>query len=232
MSRRADPGTTASSSSGGAERTRARKPPRRGNLSRSGGNSVLECKNKKLPPREPSGRHARQEARARRASDYLSRGHVTDSEGRTTVSVDLDEPPSAYGVLRDCVDRAYAGPDGGSSVGVIGERDFILVLRHGSKTVGELMEPLMETVKPDGWRLPVLQGFSGAIWHPSPFRGNPYALPLSAAQRTDLAEGEMTVMRIVDAGALDYAGSRGSPACGSSRPRRPGPAHRQRPGSP
>ncbi|MFB7122975.1 hypothetical protein [Kitasatospora sp. NPDC056273] len=168
--------------------------------------SVLECKNKKFPLREPSGRHARQEARARRASDYLSRGHVTGSDGRTTVSVDLDEPPSAYGVLRDCVDRAYAGPDGGSSVGVIGERDFILVLRHGSKTVGELMEPLMETVRPDGWRLPVLQGFSGAIWHPSPFRGNPYTLPLSAAQRTDLAEGDMTVMRIVDAGALDYAG--------------------------
>ncbi|MFE7191352.1 hypothetical protein [Kitasatospora sp. NPDC057541] len=170
------------------------------------GITILECKNKRLPFREPGGRHARQETRARKAAEYLKNGHVTDSSGFTTVSVDLDEPESAYEILRDCVDRACAHDGGGGSVGVIGDRDFILALHHGSKSIAELMEQVSQTIRMDGWRIPIAQGFSDAVWGPSPFRSNPYMLPLSAGQRADLVDGNLTLMRIVDIGMLDYSG--------------------------
>ncbi|WP_157856984.1 hypothetical protein [Streptomyces sp. PRh5] len=172
----------------------------------SSGIVIFECKNRTIPLRAPTGRQARQESRAREASHYLETGFVEKEGSENRLSLDLDEPPHEHAALRYCVEKAYSDPIGGAGLVKIGERDFILAFRVGQRDIGELLNPLSKDLKTTGWRLGYSQGFSGAIWYPSPFRSNPFILPLSVQQRCDLVDGDLIIMRIVDVANFDYSG--------------------------
>jgi hypothetical protein len=171
----------------------------------SSGLTIFECKNRTVPMRVPSGRLARQEERAREAAEYLESG-LLKTGTRNQLAIDIDEPPYEYAALRDCVEQSYANPPDGAGLVKLGERDFILALRPGQRKVKELLGPLSNELDAKEWRLTYAQGFSGAIWYPSPFRSNPFLLPLTIQQRCDLVHGDLIVSRVVDIAKFEYSG--------------------------
>jgi hypothetical protein len=167
----------------------------------SNGVHVAECKSRKPPAYPPSGRAARQEKRNTRASFYLNQGHTVNESGSNRITVELPEPPSEFDKLKSCV--AEAATNGrGSAVVEFGTRNFLMAIYHEGRGPEEYMPALMPLMDPRGWDIPTLEGFSAAIAEPSPFRSNPYALPLGFDARMALAEGDLILMRLVDLGLL------------------------------
>lgn len=163
---------------------------------------VAECKNRVPPMRPPSGRIARQEQRGARAANYLTRGHVEAEDGLRRVSVDVVESEPAFTELRTCVEEATAS-ERGSAVVEFGPRDLLFVIQpRGREPEGFLRGGMMPSVDLQKWEIPMIDGFSQAVDDPSPFRSNPYALPLKLEDRVAVAEGDLILVRLVDIGPL------------------------------
>lgn len=165
-----------------------------------GGVGVYECKNRIPPMRiSTSGRVARQRLRGERTEEYLTESRIEDDGDLVREAYDFPLPEPEWEAVRDLLERCLAAPTklatysfGTDDTLVACTRDIVL----GDDIAGRL---------PTGGHLvlPAMALYSELFESADHRLRAPSSYPLSGDLRWRLLENELSLIRLVDMGALE-----------------------------
>ncbi|HXC79419.1 MAG TPA: hypothetical protein VNU19_20480, partial [Candidatus Acidoferrum sp.] len=165
----------------------------------AGGVGVYECKNRTPPMRvSTSGRVARQRMRGERTEDYLTESRIEDEGGQLREAYGLPLPAPEWEAVRNLLERCLAAPTK-LATHTFGTDDALVACTRDS-AVDDVAAQL-----PTGehFVLPAMALYSELIESADHRLRAPSSYPLPGDLRWQLLENELSLIRLVDMGALE-----------------------------
>lgn len=163
------------------------------------GIAVLECKNRDMPARPPSGRVARQAERGFNAARYLSESYI-EEEGTARIAVEFTLAEPDYAAVEDVVGACIAAPTS-LAVHQFGIHD-VLIAATDEVATAELDAMIPRVM--DGANGPSMAiAFLGDLIESAAHRRiSPSNYPLPADMRCRLLEREIQLSRLINTDRL------------------------------
>lgn len=165
----------------------------------AGGVGVYECKNRTPPVRvSTSGRVARQRMRGERTEDYLTESRIEDEGGQLREAYDLPLPEPEWEAVRNLLERCLAAPTK-LATHFFGTDDALVACTRDIA----VEDVAAQLPTGDHVVLPAMALYSELIESADHRLRAPSSYPLPGDLRWQLLENELSLVRVVDMGALE-----------------------------